>query len=76
MGKDQHVVPAGDGWGVRGEGNERLTSHHDTKREAEEAAREIARNQRSDVVIHGRDGRIQDRDSYGNDPFPPRDTKR
>lgn len=75
MGKNQHVVPAGDDWGVRGEGNDRLTSRHDTKSEAESAAREIARNQHSEVVIHGRDGKIQDRDSYGNDPFPPRDTK-
>ena len=75
MGKKQHVVPSGDGWGVRGAGNERLTSRHDTKAEAEAAAREIARNQRSEVVIHGRNGRIQDSDSYGNDPNPPRDTK-
>ena len=75
MGKNQHVVPAGDDWGVRGEGNERLTSIHDTQAEAEAAARDIAINQRSEVVIHRPDGRIRDRDSYGNDPFPPRDKK-
>lgn len=75
MGKNQHVVPTGDDWGVRGEGNERLTSIHDTQAEAEAAAREIAINQRSEVVIHRPDGRIRDRDSYGNDPFPPRDNK-
>ncbi|MBY0544383.1 MAG: DUF2188 domain-containing protein, partial [Gammaproteobacteria bacterium] len=22
--------------------------------------------------IHGKDGKIQERNSYGNDPFPPR----
>jgi hypothetical protein len=75
MGKNQHVVPAGDDWGVRGEGNERLTSIHDTQAQAEAAAREIAINQRSEVVIHRPDGRIRDRDSFGNDPFPPRDKK-
>jgi hypothetical protein len=75
MGKNQHVVPADDGWGVRGEGNDRLTSRHDTQGEAIDAAREIAINQRSEVVIHRPDGRIRDRDSYGNDPFPPRDKK-
>ena len=37
-----------------------------------EAARGIARNQGSEMFIHGRDGRIRDRDSHGNDPFPPR----
>ena len=36
------------------------------------AAREIARNQKSELVIHGRDGRIREKDSYGNDSFPPK----
>lgn len=72
MGKNQHVVPAGDAWGVRGERNERLTSIHDTQAEAIEAAREIARNQQSELVIHRPDGRIRDKDSYGPDSFPPR----
>lgn len=72
MGKNQHVVPAGGRWGVRGEGNERLTSIHDTQAEAEQAARDIAINQRSEVVIHRPDGRIRDKNSYGNDPFPPK----
>lgn len=75
MGKNQHVVPTDDGWGVRGAGNDRLTSRHDTQSDAIDAAREIAINQSSDVVIHRPDGRIRDRDSYGNDPFPPRDKK-
>jgi hypothetical protein len=69
--KTQHVVPNGGGWGVRGKGNERLTSRHRTQAEAIDAAREIAIRNRSEVVIHRRDGRIRDRDSYGNDPFPP-----
>lgn len=69
--KNQHVVPNGDGWGVRGEGNERLTSRHRTQGEAIDAARDIATRNRSEVVIHRPDGRIRDRDSYGNDPFPP-----
>lgn len=38
-------------------------------------AREIAINERSEVVIHRPDGRIRDKDSYGNDPNPPRDRK-
>lgn len=71
MGKNQHVVPAGDQWGVRGEGNTRLTSRHGTQGEAEHAARELARRERSEVVIHRPDGRIRDRNSYGRDPFPP-----
>ena len=60
MGKNQHVVPTGSEWGVRGEGNERLTSKHPTQADAEAAARKIARNQGSEVVIHRPDGRIRD----------------
>jgi hypothetical protein len=57
--------------GVRGEGNDRLTSVHDTQQEAFERARDIARNQDSEVLIQGEDGKIRERNSYGKDPFPP-----
>ena len=75
MGKNQHVVPYKDRWAVRGEGNEKVTSAHETQAEAIQRAREIAINQRSEVVIHRADGIIRDKDSYGKDPYPPKDRK-
>ena len=75
MKNNQHVVTYGNDWAVRGEGNSRVTSVHDTQSEAIDMARDIAINQNSEVFIHGRDGKIRDRDSYGNDPFPPKDKK-
>jgi hypothetical protein len=75
MGKNQHVVRREDGWAVRGEGNSRDTSHHRTQGQAIDAARDIAQNQRSEVVIHRPTGQIRDKDSYGNDPNPPRDRR-
>lgn len=72
---NQHVVPRDGGWAVRGAGNSRVTSTHQTQNEAISAARNIAMNQRTEVVIHRPDGRIRDKDSYGNDPMPPRDRK-
>lgn len=72
MGKNQHVVPVNGKWGIRGEGNSKLTSTFNTQAEAIEKAREISRNQRSELFIHGQNGQIRERDSYGNDPFPPR----
>jgi len=69
---NQHVVKRPNGWAVRGEGNSKDTSVHGTQAEAAERAREIARNQQSEVLIHGRDGKIRERDSYGNDPNPPK----
>ncbi|MDI5805805.1 DUF2188 domain-containing protein [Salmonella enterica subsp. enterica serovar Kentucky] len=73
MGKDQHVVKRDDGWAVRGENNTKDTSHHATQQEVIDAARKIAKNQESELVIHGRDGKIRAKDSYGNDPCPPKD---
>lgn len=67
-GKNQHVVPTEAGWAVRGESNTRNTKLFDTKAEAETYAREIARNQQAELVIHGKDGKIQSTNSYGNDP--------
>lgn len=72
MSKNQHVVPAGDDWGIRGEGNSRLTARFDTQREAISAAREIAQNQNSELFIHRQNGQIRERNSYGNDEFPPK----
>ena len=70
--RNQHVVPHGGGWGVRGEGNGRVTSTHRTQGEAIDAARRIAANQHSEIVVHRPDGRIRDKDSHGHDPYPPR----
>ena len=72
MGKNQHVVPKGGKWQVIGEGNEKATATFDTQAEAIEKAREIAINQESEVVIHGKDGKIREKNSYGNDPYPPK----
>lgn len=69
---NQHVVTHNDRWAVRGEGNSRATSTHNTQQEAIKAARNIAVNQRAEVVIHRPNGQIRDKNSYGNDSFPPR----
>ena len=72
MGKNQHVVKTESGWGVRGENNTRNTQNFDTQQAAINRAREIAINQKSELLIHGRDGQIRDKHSYGNDPYPPK----
>ncbi len=74
-GKNQHVVPTDKGWGVMGDGNTRITRTFSTKAEAESFAKRIAQNQRAELIIHGKDGQIQNRNSYGNDPMPPKDQR-
>lgn len=73
--RDVHVVPHADGWATRKEGSERAGGVYDTQREAIDRARDQARREHVEVVIHRPNGRIRDSDSYGNDPMPPRDTK-
>jgi uncharacterized protein YdaT len=72
MGKNQHVVPHNGKWGVRGEGNSKVTKATGTQSEAIEKAREIAKNQKSEMIVHRPNGQIRDKNSYGNDPFPPK----
>lgn len=68
-----HVVPnPGGGWDVKRGGGQRATSHHDRKRDAVDVAREVSRNQRTELRIHNKDGRIANNDSHGGDPFPPK----
>lgn len=75
MGKNQHVVPHNGKWAVRGAGNEKVTRVVSTQYEAIKIAQDIARNQQSDTKIHGRNGQIRAGNSYGNDPYPPKDRK-
>jgi uncharacterized protein YdaT len=75
MGKNRHVVPHGSGWAVRKEGSSRVSSTHKTQQEAIDNARNGAKRDGGEVVIHRPDGRIRDKDSYGPDPNPPKDAQ-
>jgi hypothetical protein len=70
--KTQHVVPRDGGWAIKGAGSKKATKVFSTQSEAIQAGRDIARRQGSELLIHGRDGRIRKKDSYGKDPFPPK----
>lgn len=56
-------------WKVRKEGAERASGYRDTQEEARDLARRVAERERSEVLIHRKeDGRIREKDSFGNDP--------
>lgn len=67
-----HTVPHGDGWANRREGADRVSKTFDTKADAESSGRDTARRDRTEHLIHKKDGTIGERNSYGPDPFPPR----
>lgn len=71
--KSHHLVPnPHGGWDVKKGGGKRSIKHFDTKKPAEKFGRNVSRNQKSEFVIHGKDGTIQRSDSHGKDPYPPR----
>ena len=73
MGKrNQHVVRHERGWAVRGAASRKPSSVHQTQKEAIDAARDIARRQKTELFIHDRNGKIRARNSYGNDPYHPK----
>lgn len=73
MAKNQHVTKQPDGmWQVKSEGAERAYRVAPTQSQAIDIARSVSRNQKSELYIHRPNGRIRARDSYGNDPYPPR----
>ena len=73
--KTIHVVPHENGWATRISGSARVGSVSSTQRDAIQRGRAQAIRQHTELVIHGRDGKIRDSDSYGNDPYPPKDSK-
>ena len=70
-----HVTPNGDKWQVKREKSNSPLSVHRTQAAAIDNAIPIAKRFGLEVIIHRPDGTIRDKDSYGNDPFPPRDKK-
>jgi len=76
MTEQRHVVKDGDDWVVKKPGAERVSSRHDTQREADQRAAEILRKAGGgERITHGVDGRIRSKDTIppGHDPYPPRD---
>ena len=70
---NQHVTPHPDGgWQVIRSGGQKATIRTDTQQQAINVARGIARNQQTELFVHRPNGQIRSRDSYGNDPFPPK----
>ena len=74
--KTHHVVLKSEGgWDVKKGGGEKAIKHFDKKEDAIDYGQGVSRNQGSELIVHRKDGKIQNSDSHGGDPFPPRDKK-
>lgn len=71
--KTHHLVPSPNGgWDVKKGGGKRSIKHFSTKDAGEKYGRSLSRNQKSEFVIHKKNGKIQRSDSHGGDPYPPK----
>ena len=72
----KHVVPSTTGgWAVKNTGSSRASRVFATQADAVGYARDAAKKAKTEIVVHGRDGTIKERNTYGRDPMPPRDKK-
>ena len=67
--KSYHVVKNGNHWAVKSNGL--VLSGHNTQKQAIQSGKVIAQLTSGELSVHGRNGRIREKTSYGSDPFPP-----
>lgn len=75
-GSGVHTTPNPDGKGWVNQTDGKIISTHRLKERAVERGREIAQAEHTEHTIHNTNGQIGRKNSYGNDPNPPRDRNR
>lgn len=74
--KERHVVSnSNGGWDSKRENASRISKHFETKADAMDWSRNKAKQEGAELIPHKRDGKIQNPNSYGKDPYPPKDKK-
>lgn len=71
--KSNHVAPSSSGWFVKKSGASKASRIFDTKHEAVQYGRELSRNEKTILYIHKKNGMVQEKNSYVNDPSLPKD---
>lgn len=73
MSKSVHVTPHKDGgWQVKTAGATKAAKRTSTQKEGISHATQQAKNNKAELYIHNKKGQIREKNSYGNDPFPPK----
>lgn len=72
MGKNIHVKPKGEEWAVQSAGSAKNYRVVSTQKEAIEIGKSVAKNNKSELIIQGKNGKIREKNSYGNDNYPPK----
>lgn len=67
-----HITPHREGWQVKKAGAQKASKVCSTQKECIEYGIKQAKIEKSELYIHNKEGRIRAKNSYGNDPFPPK----
>lgn len=72
--KNVHVVKTKDdeSWSVKTAGSQKSYRNVSTQKEAIEIGKTVAKNNQSELLIHGTNGKIREKNTYGLDKFPPK----
>jgi hypothetical protein len=73
--KSNHVVPSPSGWAVKKSGAVRASKTFETKEKAVSYGKSLSKSEKTELYIHRKNGTIENKNSYGNDPHPPKDKK-
>lgn len=66
--KSIHITPKGDQWQVKTAGSTKATKVCNTQKECIDYGKQQAKRNNAELVIHGTNGQIREKNSYGNDP--------
>lgn len=69
--KQVHVVPHSEGWAIKTSGSDKAYRITETQTEAIKIGKEVAKNNATELLIHGTNGKIREKNTYGPDSFPP-----
>ncbi len=75
MKKNIHVVYDDGQWKMKKENAQKASKVFDTKIDAVDYSRIVAKNDKVEFTIHNKDGKISNKNSYGCDPCPPKDKR-
>ncbi|WP_100405253.1 DUF2188 domain-containing protein [Bacillus solitudinis] len=64
MDKGEHVLAHKDGWAVQAEDSKQPSHVFEKKEDAIARARTIAKNKETHLVVHTKDGKVQEKTSY------------
>lgn len=73
--RSNHVVPSTSGWSVKKSGSSKASRTFATKENAIAFGRKLSIHEKTELYIHKKNGMIQNKNSYGNDPNPPKDKR-